>query len=214
MLRPDHHPLLEDATRALKAATHVRIQKKDADKQLVYGVVYAPGEIDSHGEAMMAEDIELMCHRFMKLVAKRGGEVIDMEHDNVAIAAYPVESYIETEDGKDWPKGSWIMAVKVDDPTIWAKIKKGLINGFSFEAYVSKLATVVEVATDVDFFGKTSKNEDHDHVFYLEIDEEGRIIGGCTSYDMGHRHDITSGTATELAQVGTIPAHAHRLPVL
>ena len=212
MKRPNDHPLLEDARKSdVWSDTVVRIQKKDAEKQIAYGVVYAPGEIDSHGEAMLAEDIEAMCHEFMKVYAQKRGEVIDTEHDNVAVGAYPVESYIETESGKPWPVGSWIMGVKVEDPVIWAKIKKGILNGYSFEAMVKKLNTVVEIEVEVDFVGKTAENEDHDHVFFIEFNDEGRVIGGCTSFDKGHRHDIVTGTTTELAAGVGIPSHAHRL---
>lgn len=215
MKRPETHPLLDDARKSLlDHLPVVRIQKKDADKQIVYGVVYSPGEIDAHGEIMLAEEIESMAHSFMRKVALMKGEVIDTEHDNAAISAYPVESYIETEEGKDWPVGSWIMAVKVEDPTVWAKIKKGVINGYSFEAYVGKVATVVELETDVDYIGKTIENEGHDHIFFVEFNEHGRIIGGCTSYDAGHKHIILSGTTTELAEAQGIASHAHRLPVM
>lgn len=214
MKRPNDNPLLEDARRSdLWTDATVRIQKKNAEKQIVYGVVYAPNEIDSQGEAMEAEDIEAMCHAFMRVYAQKRGEVIDTEHDNVVIGAFPVESYIETEDGKSWPKGSWIMGVKVDDPVIWSKIKKGLLNGFSFEAMVKKLNTVAEVDVETDYVGKTATNEDHDHIFFIEFNEEGRIISGCTSFDNGHRHEIVTGTTTELAATKQIAEHAHRLPL-
>lgn len=209
-----HDILLEEATLADKAAHPVvHIAKAVAEKQIVYGVVYAPGEVDAHGEAMMAEDIEKMCHEFLRLAASTKGAVIDKNHDNVALSAYPVESYIETEEGKDWPVGSWIMGVKIEDPTIWAEVKSGKLNGYSFEAMVRKLPIIVEVDLEPDFIGTTSKNLQHDHVFFLEFNEEGLVVGGSTSYDDGHRHVIRAGTATEFAKSSGGHSHSHRLPV-
>lgn len=207
-------PLLDAAlaayTRQVKCAPIVR---KDVEKQIVYGVVYAPGEIDSHGEMMLAADIETMAHRFMGRMVEAKGAVIDTEHDNVAIGAYPIESYVETVEGQPWPVGSWILGVKITDPEVWRKVKAGELNGYSFEAMVQKRPVVVEVQMDPDFLGMTDKAEGHDHAFFVEFNEEGRVTGGTTSYDFGHRHTIIAGTATEMAGTGAIKPHAHRLMV-
>lgn len=206
--------IIDDAMASLaESAPVVRIVKSNAEKQIVYGVVYAPGEIDAHGETMLAEDVETMCHEFMRLVALNKGAVIDTEHDNVALSAFPVECYIEKEEGNDWPVGSWVMGVKIEDPGIWSDVKKGRLNGFSFEAMVRKLPVVVEVELEPDMVGKTAENEGHDHVFFMEFNEEGRVVGGTTSFDNGHRHKIRAGTATEMASAPGIKDHAHRLPV-
>lgn len=201
------------ASAGVEAVPVVRIQKRDVEKQIVYGVVYAPGEVDTHGETMFAPAIEDMCHNFMRLMATKAGEVIDLEHDNVVVSAYPVECYIEPEEGKDWPKGSWIMAVKIEDPVVWSMVKDGTLNGFSFEAMVSKMNAVVEVDVEVDGWGRTAEAQGHDHVFFVEYDEDGRIIGGTTSLDMGHRHTIRAGTTTDKSIGPGIPSHSHRLTV-
>ena len=207
-------PLLDDArtcyARTSKCAPIVR---KDVEKQIVYGVVYAPGEIDAHGEMMLAGDIEQMAHAFLQKMVETGNAVIDVEHDNVPVNAYPVESYIETTEGQPWPVGSWILGVKIADANLWAKVKSGELNGYSFEAMVSKMPLVVSVEVAPDMLGKTAEAEGHDHVFFLEFNEEGRVIGGTTSFDAGHRHKIIAGTATEMAGTAGVKAHAHRLPV-
>ena len=212
-LTRDHHPLLSDARKGDVSMRPVRIAKADAEKQIVYGVVYAPGEIDTDGETMLAPDIEQMAHLFMKRMAETKGAVIDVGHDNVAVSAYPVETFIETEEGKDWPVGSWVMGVKIEDPAIWKAVKGGKLNGFSFEAMTKKLPMVVEVEMEPELLGKTAMSEDHDHIYFLEFNEEGRVIGGTTSFDMGHRHEIVAGTATKQAIAPGINSHAHRLPM-
>lgn len=208
-------PLLDDARKHYaRAAKCAPIVRKDVDRQLVYGVVYAPGEIDAHGEMMLAHDIETMAHLFLQKMVETGNAVIDVEHDNQAIGAYPVESYIETRDDQDWPAGSWVLGVKIADPVIWAKVKSGELNGYSFEAMVNKMPMVVSVEVAPDMIGKTAENEGHDHVFFLEFDKEGRVSGGSTSMDAGHRHQILAGTATETAGTAGVKPHAHRLPVI
>lgn len=212
---PTNDPLYDDALAAAGVTEFplVRIQKRDGEKQIVYGVVYAPGEVDTHGEVMFAPAIEEMCHNFTRLMMSKGGSVIDMEHDNKPLSAYPVESYIETAEGRDWPAGSWVMAVKIEDPEIWSMVKAGTLNGFSFEAMVTKLAAVVGVDLMPDAMGVTDEVEGHNHAYFIEFDENGRVCGGQTSMDAGHRHNIRSGTATEAASIGSIPTHSHRLLV-
>lgn len=206
--------LLEDAQKGYaKVAKCAPIVRKDVEKQIVYGVVYAPGEIDSHGEMMLAADIEIMAHSFMQRMVETKNAVIDVEHDNNAVGAYPVESYVETRTDMPWPAGSWLLGVKIEDAAIWQKVKSGELNGYSFEAMVLKRPVVVEVTLDPDYLGKTDKAEGHDHVFFLEFNEEGRVTGGTTSYDYGHRHTIMAGTATEMTGTAAVKPHAHRLPV-
>jgi hypothetical protein len=182
----------------------VRIRKADAKKQIAYGEVYAPNEVDSHGEMMFAEDIEKMAHRFLKLDLAKA---IDMNHDNEPAAAYPVESYVmDIDNHPDYSKGAWVMGVKVEDPTVWKKIEDGEINGFSLQALVMKSKVQVEVEVLGEDYGYTEKADNHDHLFRVELDELGNVVGGHTSVDDGHSHKITKSSATEDSRDG----HSHR----
>jgi hypothetical protein len=96
---------------------------------------------------------------------------------------------------------------------VWADVKVGNLNGFSFEAMVRKMPKVVEVEVEADVLGITSTNEGHDHVFFLDFDENGRVQGGTTSHEQGHRHTIRAGTATDFAETVDVKSHSHRLPV-
>lgn len=210
----DHAHMSPEAMRVARTQKCAPIVRKNADRQIVYGVVYAPGEIDAHGEIMLAPAIEQMAHKFMRLLVDKGGAVIDQQHDNVPVSAYPIESYIETQEGMDWPVGSWIMGVKIEDPVIWQKIKAGEINGYSFEAMVTKMPMVVEYEVPYDMLATTEEALGHTHIFFLEFDvQTGKIVNGITSMDLGHRHTITMGTATEMAAGPGTKAHAHRLPM-
>lgn len=180
-----------------------KIQKVDTERQIVYGVVYAPLEIDTWGELMTAEDIETLAHRFMSL---KLNETIDEMHDEQGKQnVYPIESFIAREDDPDYPEGSWVLAVKIEDENTWAKVKSGELNGFSFQALVKKVAAVVEIEYDPEIIGWTGEAVDHRHLYYAKLDEDGKVVAGRTSTELGHSHEIKKGTATEMGA-----GHAHR----
>jgi 8-oxo-dGTP pyrophosphatase MutT (NUDIX family) len=112
----------------------VPIFKADNEKQLVYGVILSPDEVDSQEDWMQAEDIEKAAHSY--LINSR---VVGSQHTRPTNAEV-VESYIapqdfETTDGQYGPqkvkKGSWVLGVKVNDKAEWAKVKNGEYTGFS-----------------------------------------------------------------------------------
>lgn len=180
-----------------------KIQRIDSEKQIVYGVVYAPLEIDTWGEAMTAEDIEVMAHRFMALQLD---QTIDEQHDErPKMDCYPVESFIARKGDPDYPEGAWVLGVKVADADTWAKVKKGELNGFSFQAMVKKVAAIVEIEFDPEVIGRTEVNEDHDHLFFAKMDDDGKVVSGRTTTNAGHSHEIRRGTATEITN-----GHSHR----
>lgn len=106
-------------------------------KRIVHSVVYAPGDIDAHGDYMSAEDIEQMAHDAM-----RSGIYVNSEHAGGAIEADIVESYIAPQDfeltlksGEPYriPKGSFIQAMHVWGDEPWEKVLKGEYVGYSLE---------------------------------------------------------------------------------
>lgn len=190
----------------LTSAQHTVVLKAvNEERQIVYGVVYEPNVIDTHGDMMLAHDIEAMAHRFLSdLVLSKS---IDTMHDNDATSCYPVESYIARKGDPDYPEGAWVLGVKVVDADIWSRIKKGELNGYSFEARVTKSPVVVEIEYDPSIFGETELAEGHTHFYWLKIDDHGIVIGGRTSRAKdGHYHEIVSGTATEMSL-----NHQHRI---
>jgi 2'-5' RNA ligase len=103
---------------------------KDDAKQIVYGVVMQPDVADSAGDWQSAEDIEAAAHRYLAESRKH-----DVQHEEEQVAVVPVESFIAPADmeiaGAPVLKGSWVMAVKVEDPEVWAAVQKGDLTGFS-----------------------------------------------------------------------------------
>jgi hypothetical protein len=37
--------------------------------------------------------------------------------------------------GMNYPKGTWMVSMKIEDDTIWNKIKEGKLNGYSVQGY-------------------------------------------------------------------------------
>lgn len=98
-------------------------------KRILYGVVYAPDEVDAQGDFMDAEVLEKVAHDFLINHRK-----IDHEHDFMEGAGVVVESYIAPTDYGEGEnkvkKGSWVLAVKAS-VELWDEFNKGNITGFS-----------------------------------------------------------------------------------
>lgn len=177
----------------------VRIKRSEADGRLVYGEVYAPDRLDTYGEAMSAEDIVTMAHRFMRLDLDR---VIDVKHDNKVIEAHPVESFIARPGDPDYAAGAWVLGVRIDDEAVCARVENGEINAFSFESLVVYEDVEVEVEHVRDRVGRTEAalSDPHTHAYFVEIGEDGQVVGGRTSPGPdGHVHPIRRASTTEPA---------------
>lgn len=186
-----------------------RIKRIDQDKQIVYAEVYAPYVLDTYGEFMVPEDIETMAHRFMRL---KLDEVIDTNHDNVPNGSYPVESFLARDNDPDFTEGSWVLGVKIADDAVWQKVLRGELNGYSFEAMVNLVEYDMTVSVVRDHWGstKTLRGVDHEHIFFVQVDEKGRVVKGYTSEGPdGHVHVIRHGTVTEEAE-----GHSHRFDLV
>lgn len=109
----------------------VDIAKTDEEKQLVYGVVYAPDEADAHGDAMTKAEIEKAAHNFL---AKARTKNVDTQHDFQADDGLIVESAVLKKDDEFYPggkEGSWVVAIKVTNEDTWEAVKKGELKGIS-----------------------------------------------------------------------------------
>lgn len=182
------------------------IRKADSKKQIVYGVVYAPDLLDQQGDMMTAETIETMAHEFLKKLDL--ADSIDHEHDNFPKNCHVAESWVQKTDDEMFPKDSWCMGIKIEDPVLWAKVEKGEINGFSFQGTAARQKVLVEYEYLATIIGVTDAAEDgHTHSFVAKMDEDGKPTYGQTSVAPdGHFHVIQRGTATNMAG-----NHKHRI---
>ena len=214
LVRKDQSNRLDPTTAPLpegewvSARKTVRVQRMNEDEQVVYGVVYEPFVLDTYGEFMTDVSVRELAHRTLRLELDKLG---DVNHDNEPRDTYLVESHIAEKDDPNYPEGAWVVGMKINDPEVWADIKDGKLNGFSFEAMVWRRAVIVEVEVDVDQVMVTSEADGHDHVALVHLDDFGRVTGGRTSLVLGHYHNIYHGTHTaDAVNPVTGNSHSHR----
>ena len=120
-------------------AWETKILKTDEDKQMVYGVVYSPDEVDSHGDYSTAEEIEKASYAFMKNL---NGLNVDKQHSFKSEDAYVAESWILKDKDpvfKSDKKGSWAVGIKVESKDLWKSVKDGEIKGLSMAGTADKI---------------------------------------------------------------------------
>ncbi len=186
--------------------TVARVRRIDEAKRVVYGEVYPPMVMDTYGEFMLPDDVETMCHRFAQLTLS---ETIDTNHDNEPNGSFPVESFICRAGDPDFLEGTWVIGIKVPDDHIWAQVMRNELNGFSFEALVKPVEVVAKVDVLRDHVGQTEPGgaNEHTHMFFLQLNEFGRVMFGSTSVVDAHDHSITSASRTG---PGGDDRHTHR----
>ena len=109
------------------------IVKADIYKQIVYCVVLAPDETDLQGDIMTAEDIEETAHDYL-LEARVIGSGHAKPMDAGVVECYIAPTDFES-DGQFGPqkvkKGSWVIAIKIQDRQEWNKVLNGEYTGVS-----------------------------------------------------------------------------------
>jgi len=118
------------------------IAKVDKEKRIVTGIVLEPDEVDAQGDTIDAEAIERAAHKF--LASYNRETQLGVLHTMFGeIGVELVESWIAKTSFKlgdqKVTKGTWLMSNKINDDTLWKKVKKGEITGFSIQG----VATVI-----------------------------------------------------------------------
>lgn len=131
------------------------IISKDAEKRLVYGLVYSPNDEDTQGDFATAEEIEKAAHSFMQTLETTAK--VDTQHNlQPAPGVHIVQSYIVNKGDEMYPdrEGSWAIVVKVDNDEVWGQVKDGTLTGFSMFGTAERI-TETEDSTD----GNLTKEE-------------------------------------------------------
>jgi hypothetical protein len=108
---------------------------KAQESRVLYGVVYAPCQkgqkcqLDSQNDFVRPDSLRKAAWDFM---AK--SRTVGNQHRGPAKAEV-VESFVApmdmAVDGEKITKGSWVLAVRVKDDTIWKAVQNGELNAFS-----------------------------------------------------------------------------------
>jgi hypothetical protein len=116
------------------------IKKSNDELRVVYGIVYAPGEVDdadAEGDFADADVIRKAMWSFMREGLQKN---IDVQHSFAREDAYVVENWLLRKgDGlfPDEPEGSWAVGIKINSEDIWQKYKKGELTGLSLAGFGS-----------------------------------------------------------------------------
>ncbi len=185
----------------------IPIKKFDDELQIVYGEVYAPNIPDSQGDFMTQVEVRKMAHTFLTSGLL---DNIDQQHDNEKTGACVVESFISRKEDPDYQDESWVVGVHIPDGVLWSKVKSGEINGFSFEGLVRSTKAIIAMELPEKIEGRTMMSEGHDHLYTVEIGDNGEFLGGGTMEDnSGHRHKLSKATVTDPPD-GEENGHTHR----
>lgn len=119
----------------VKKTNKVSVFKMDEERRIVKGAVYVPYAVDTQGDFMTPEEIEKTAHQFM---ADLNVYNIDTQHNFQAVDAHVCESFIVTKSDDEWPQGSWVIAVKINDDGVWEGISKGDYEAFSMAGVANR----------------------------------------------------------------------------
>jgi len=117
----------------------VPIRKTVEEKKIVYGIVYAPDEVDSQGDYATAEVIEQAAYNFMKSLRLWQ---VDKDHNFEPEAAFVAESWLIRPPDSLFPEekaGAWAVAIKIEDEDLWARIKGGAYRALSLAGYAERV---------------------------------------------------------------------------
>ncbi len=169
-------------------------------ERIVMGEVYVPMHLDTFHTTMTKEEIKRVAYDFMR---KGLLDHIDIMHDYKKSGCYVVESFIARAGDPDFVEGSWVLATKIVDDSLWQRVLNGEFNGYSIGGRATREAALVNLTRlkEIELRTQPSINsdiEEHTHVIHAFFDDEGNLIPTWTSKDVGHEHRVLSATATEI----------------
>lgn len=115
-----------------------RVQKDDK-KKIVYGVVYAPDEVDTQDEFATKEEIEKAAWEFMKDLRNQN---VDTMHNFEKAGAYVAESWLIKGRDSLFPEekeGTWCVGIKIEDDTLWKSLEAGEFEGLSMAGVAERI---------------------------------------------------------------------------
>ena len=141
------HPAIEEDFIALNTQKKQTFALQNQEKRLLMGAALIPDKpiyrTDGENEYYVYFSKDTV-RKAMELFFKKGYQSnATIEHDYEVEGTTIVESWIiedETLDksrayGLDLPVGTWMVSMKVDNESIWKRVKDGEFKGFSIEGY-------------------------------------------------------------------------------
>ena len=126
----------------------IKIYRKDENTGMEYNVFFSK------------ETVRKIAQQYMKYGYQKN---LNLHHTPLPAKSYIYQSYIVDQskgvnapEGINAPDGSWIIGVKVEDASVWERIKSGEVKGFSIEGVF-------------EFVEKQFKNEMNSDLEVIEI---------------------------------------------
>lgn len=112
-----------------------QILKSDEEQRLVYGwasVITEKGEpvVDRQGDVIKPDTLVKAVNNFMEHV-RVGKEMHDGDQVGVVVHSWPCTNEINKSVGLEADREGWLVAFKVYDDEVWAKVKSGELAAFS-----------------------------------------------------------------------------------
>ena len=107
------------------------IVKTDDERMIAYGIVYAPDQVDSHGDTADAKTIRRAAYAFMREGRLKN---IDVEHSFSSEMAFVAESWLVRKGDELFPgepEGAWAVGIQINDADLWSSLKSGDLTGIS-----------------------------------------------------------------------------------
>lgn len=142
-------PAIEETFIALGKEKPLRVFLEENEKRIVMGAVLVPDKPiyrNQDGEefyiTFSADTIEKLAHDFLRMGRNYN---FSYQHEKDVDGVSVIESWIVSDTEMDkssrygmrLPKGTWVMAAKIDNENLWKSIKNGDAKGFSIEAIVN-----------------------------------------------------------------------------
>ncbi len=107
------------------------VAKMDSALQRAYGIVYAPGQVDSQGDFADADVIRRASTNFMRSYNQQN---VDVEHSFSSEMACVAETWLVRKGDPlfpEEPEGAWAVGIQIYDPDIWKRLESGELTGLS-----------------------------------------------------------------------------------
>lgn len=142
----------------------VAVKKFDEAEGIVYGIVYAPGQVDAQGDFADAADIKKAAYQFMKDLKNLQ---VDRDHDDKPAGAYVAESWLVRKGDELFdtePEGAWAVGIQIENDELKKAVKDGEITGLSMAGTATRTAvskadeqTTGAIAAMTEFFKRMAK---------------------------------------------------------
>ncbi len=142
-----HSPAIEENFIAL-SKHEIELKEVDAEKKILMGAALVPNKqilrADKDGNGYYIYFSEDTIKKASELFLMRSNQNnATLEHKEKLNGMSVVESWVidnpEMDKSKEYgfnlPKGTWMIAMKVNNEDIWKDVKSGKVKGFSIEGY-------------------------------------------------------------------------------